>query len=107
MSRRAHDDLVAVELLERDPRLTAHGGRDLLVQHVLDVLWVVCGRVVVYMRGMTDRPLADRVALVAGATRGCGRAIAVELGALGATVYGSGRSPTAARSPMNRPERGL
>ncbi len=51
-----------------------------------------------------DRPLAGRVALVAGATRGCGRAIAVELGALGATVYGSGRSTRAGRSPIDRPE---
>jgi NAD(P)-dependent dehydrogenase (short-subunit alcohol dehydrogenase family) len=50
------------------------------------------------------RPLAGKVALVAGATRGCGRAIAVELGALGATVYGSGRSTRAGRSPMDRPE---
>ncbi len=53
---------------------------------------------------MADRPLADTVALVAGATRGCGRAIAVELGALGATVYGTGRSTRAGRSPMDRPE---
>jgi NAD(P)-dependent dehydrogenase (short-subunit alcohol dehydrogenase family) len=51
-----------------------------------------------------DPPLAGRVALVAGATRGCGRAIAIELGALGATVYGSGRSTRSARSPMERPE---
>ncbi len=51
-----------------------------------------------------DSPLAGRVALVAGATRGCGRAIAIELGALGATVYGSGRSTRAGRSPMDRPE---
>ena len=51
-----------------------------------------------------DHPLAGRVALVAGATRGCGRATAIELGALGATVYGSGRSTRTARSPMNRPE---
>jgi NAD(P)-dependent dehydrogenase (short-subunit alcohol dehydrogenase family) len=51
-----------------------------------------------------DFPLAGRVALVAGATRGCGRAIAVALGALGATVYGSGRSTRAGRSPMDRPE---
>lgn len=51
-----------------------------------------------------DHPLAGKVALVSGATRGCGRAIAVELGALGATVYGSGRSTRAGRSPMNRPE---
>jgi NAD(P)-dependent dehydrogenase (short-subunit alcohol dehydrogenase family) len=49
-------------------------------------------------------PLAGRVALVAGATRGCGRAIAVELGKLGATVYGTGRSTRAGRSPMNRSE---
>jgi NAD(P)-dependent dehydrogenase (short-subunit alcohol dehydrogenase family) len=51
-----------------------------------------------------DHPLAGRVALVAGATRGCGRATAVELGALGATVYGSGRSTRAGRSVLNRPE---
>jgi len=51
-----------------------------------------------------QNPLAGRVALVAGATRGCGRATAIELGALGATVYGSGRSTRAGRSPMNRPE---
>lgn len=51
-----------------------------------------------------SKPLAGRVALVAGATRGCGRAIAVELGDLGATVYASGRSTRAGRSPMDRPE---
>jgi NAD(P)-dependent dehydrogenase (short-subunit alcohol dehydrogenase family) len=49
-------------------------------------------------------PLAGKVALVAGATRGCGRATAIELGALGATVYGTGRSTRAGRSPMDRPE---
>ena len=32
-------------------------------------------------------PLAGKVALVAGATRGAGRGIAAELGAAGATVY--------------------
>jgi NAD(P)-dependent dehydrogenase (short-subunit alcohol dehydrogenase family) len=52
----------------------------------------------------TDEPLADRVALVAGATRGAGRGIAVELGAAGATVYVSGRSTTGKRSEYNRPE---
>lgn len=51
-----------------------------------------------------DLPLAGQVALVAGATRGCGRATAIELGALGATVYGTGRSTRSGRSPMNRPE---
>jgi NAD(P)-dependent dehydrogenase (short-subunit alcohol dehydrogenase family) len=60
----------------------------------------------IYGSGMpTDsHPLAGQVALVAGATRGCGRAIATELGALGATVYGSGRSTRSGRSPMDRPE---
>ena len=50
------------------------------------------------------RPLRDQVALVAGATRGAGRGIAVELGAAGATVYVTGRSTRAERSEMNRPE---
>ena len=50
------------------------------------------------------KPLAGRIALVAGATRGAGRGIAVELGAAGATVYVTGRSTRSARSEMNRPE---
>ncbi|MCG5216892.1 SDR family oxidoreductase [Streptosporangium sp. KLBMP 9127] len=53
---------------------------------------------------MTDRPLTGQVALVSGATRGGGRGTAVQLGAAGATVYVTGRSTAAARSPMNRPE---
>jgi NAD(P)-dependent dehydrogenase (short-subunit alcohol dehydrogenase family) len=48
--------------------------------------------------------LEGRVALVAGATRGAGRGIAVELGAAGATVYCTGRTTRSARSEMNRPE---
>jgi NAD(P)-dependent dehydrogenase (short-subunit alcohol dehydrogenase family) len=48
--------------------------------------------------------LAGRVALVAGATRGAGRGIAVQLGAAGATVYATGRTSGAERSEMNRPE---
>ena len=44
------------------------------------------------------------VAVVAGATRGAGRGIAVELGAAGATVYCTGRTTRTSRSPMNRPE---
>jgi len=39
-----------------------------------------------------DHPLAGRVALVAGATRGAGRGIARELAAVGAKVYCTGRS---------------
>jgi NAD(P)-dependent dehydrogenase (short-subunit alcohol dehydrogenase family) len=49
-------------------------------------------------------PLAGKVALVAGATRGAGRGIAVQLGAAGATVYATGRTTRAHRSEMDRPE---
>lgn len=49
-------------------------------------------------------PLTDKVALVAGATRGAGRGIAVELGAAGATVYVTGRSTRERRSEYDRPE---
>ena len=48
--------------------------------------------------------LNGKVALVAGATRGAGRGIAVELGAAGATVYATGRTTRAQGSEMNRPE---
>jgi NAD(P)-dependent dehydrogenase (short-subunit alcohol dehydrogenase family) len=48
--------------------------------------------------------LTGKVALVAGATRGAGRGIAVQLGAAGATVYCTGRTTRTARSEMNRPE---
>ncbi|MEW2250031.1 SDR family oxidoreductase [Streptomyces sp. NPDC006975] len=51
-----------------------------------------------------SRPLDGKVALVAGATRGAGRGIAVELGAAGATVYVTGRSTRARRSEYDRPE---
>ena len=51
-----------------------------------------------------SQPLKGKVALVAGATRGAGRGIAVELGAAGATVYASGRTTRAQRSEYNRPE---
>jgi NAD(P)-dependent dehydrogenase (short-subunit alcohol dehydrogenase family) len=48
--------------------------------------------------------LSGKVALVAGATRGAGRGIAVQLGACGATVYCTGRTTRSQRSDMNRPE---
>jgi len=51
-----------------------------------------------------SRPLAGRVALVAGATRGGGRGIALALGEAGATVYATGRSTRARRSEIGRPE---
>jgi Dehydrogenases with different specificities (related to short-chain alcohol dehydrogenases) len=52
---------------------------------------------------MSETP-DKKVALVAGATRGAGRGIAVELGAAGATVYVTGRSTRERRSEMDRPE---
>src|SRR5882757_1775396 len=48
--------------------------------------------------------LTGKVALVAGATRGAGRGIAVQLGAAGAIVYVTGRTTRSERSEMNRPE---
>jgi NAD(P)-dependent dehydrogenase (short-subunit alcohol dehydrogenase family) len=52
----------------------------------------------------TSKDLNDRIAVAAGGTRGAGRGIAVELGAAGATVYVTGRTTTAERSPMGRSE---
>jgi NAD(P)-dependent dehydrogenase (short-subunit alcohol dehydrogenase family) len=51
-----------------------------------------------------ETSLAGKVALVAGATRGAGRGIAVQLGAAGATVYVTGRTSGSNRSEMNRSE---
>ncbi|BCG92783.1 SDR family oxidoreductase [Mesorhizobium sp. 131-2-1] len=48
--------------------------------------------------------LEGKVALVAGATRGAGRGIAVELGAAGATVYVTGRTTRTQQSDYHRPE---
>jgi NAD(P)-dependent dehydrogenase (short-subunit alcohol dehydrogenase family) len=56
------------------------------------------------MLGVEDKTMEGTVALVAGATRGAGRGIAVELGAAGATVYVTGRSTRARRSEIDRPE---
>ena len=53
---------------------------------------------------MTADRLDGKVALVAGATRGAGRAIAVELARAGATVYATGRSTRSSPSEYKRPE---
>jgi len=50
------------------------------------------------------KPLAGRVALVAGGTRGAGRRIARALAEAGAIVYCTGRSTTGQPSPYKRPE---
>ena len=49
-------------------------------------------------------PLDDKVALVAGASRGGGRGTAVALGEAGATVYCTGRTTRERRSEYDRPE---
>ncbi len=49
-------------------------------------------------------PLAGRVALVAGATRGAGRGVARALGEAGAIVYCTGRSVKGRPSAYKRPE---
>jgi NAD(P)-dependent dehydrogenase (short-subunit alcohol dehydrogenase family) len=50
------------------------------------------------------RPLRGQVALVAGGTRGAGRAIAVALGIAGAFVYVTGRSTRGHPATRGRPE---
>lgn len=50
------------------------------------------------------KPLMGKVAVVAGATRGAGRGIAVMLGQAGATVYCTGRSVRGNPSDLNRLE---
>jgi NAD(P)-dependent dehydrogenase (short-subunit alcohol dehydrogenase family) len=51
-----------------------------------------------------QKPLAGKVAVVAGATRGAGRGIATALGEAGATVYCTGRSVAGSAGMKNRPE---
>lgn len=52
----------------------------------------------------STKPLTEKIAVVAGATRHAGRGIAIELGIAGATVYCTGRSTTGLPSPRNKPE---
>jgi NAD(P)-dependent dehydrogenase (short-subunit alcohol dehydrogenase family) len=59
---------------------------------------------VVRERNASSRPLAGRVAVVAGATRGAGRGIARGLAEAGAIVYCTGRSVRGNPSHYGRPE---
>ncbi|MFE7795673.1 SDR family oxidoreductase [Streptomyces sp. NPDC057460] len=57
-----------------------------------------------FMPDTSAPDLQGKIALVAGATRGAGRAIAVQLGAAGARVYVTGRTTRERRSEYDRPE---
>ena len=46
------------------------------------------------------KPLAGRVAVVTGASRGIGKGCAIELGAAGATVYVTGRTLQEGGAPL-------
>src|ERR1700733_14366059 len=50
------------------------------------------------------KTLQGKIALVAGATRGAGRGIAIALGEAGATVYCTGRSSRGRLATPGRPE---
>lgn len=54
--------------------------------------------------GLSGPDLSGKIAVVTGATRGAGRAIAVELGAAGATVFVGGRTTRTSRSEVGRAE---
>jgi len=66
---------------------------------------VIADRILAVRMAQESKPLRDKVALVAGATRGAGRAIAVELARAGAIVYATGRSSRVeGPSEIGRPE---
>src|ERR1700734_1533190 len=56
------------------------------------------------LQSLQSQPLQGKIALVAGATRGAGRGIAIALGEAGATVYCTGRSSrrNSKRHPQKR-----
>src|SRR5688572_19364943 len=78
------------------------------VRSLVDVRRVVRGGACGHSERMPSPAQPDalrgRVAVVAGATRGAGRGIAVALGEAGATVICTGRSTRARRSEYDRPE---
>jgi NAD(P)-dependent dehydrogenase (short-subunit alcohol dehydrogenase family) len=58
------------------------------------------------LQSLQSQPLQGKIALVAGATRGAGRGIAIALGEAGATVYCTGRS-SRRNSKRNQQKRSL
>ena len=56
------------------------------------------------MPALPKKVLEGQIALVAGATRGAGRGIAIALGEAGATVYCTGRSSQGRPATPGRPE---
>jgi NAD(P)-dependent dehydrogenase (short-subunit alcohol dehydrogenase family) len=90
-------------LKERCPRCHRHGlGPGKLLARHLKTLLATLGVFTDLVAGEAERML---VALVAGATRGAGRAIAVELARAGFFVYATGRSSRATgASELGRPE---
>jgi len=56
------------------------------------------------MKQLEEKALRGQVAVVAGATRGAGRGIALMLGEAGATVYATGRSIRGKPATQGRPE---
>ncbi len=74
--------------------------RTFIIEHIFPE------RCLLMATGSAYRPpnFKDRIALVAGATRGAGRGIAVALGEAGATVYCSGRSTRRHPATPGRPE---
>lgn len=49
-----------------------------------------------------EKPLSGKVAVVAGASRGCGRGVALALGEAGATVYVTGRTTRSGPKPVDQ-----
>ena len=90
-------------LKERCPRCHRHGpGPGKLLARHRKTLLAPLGMFTDLVAGEAERML---VALVAGATRGAGRAIAVELARAGFFVYATGRSSRATgASELGRPE---
>ena len=86
--------------------------RECRVEHLLiglglgarhDVIITKCS-FIYHCRTEPEMSMAGKIALVAGATRGAGRGIAVELGAAGAIVYVTGRTTRERPSEYGRPE---